>query len=260
MAEFDTYLPLMSLPHVFKTTLDTIPATVPYVDAAALRRRKENPSLLLPESDYPRIGIVWAANPNHRTDRHRSCPLHEFLPILSIPEITFYSLQKGERHEDLTDLPSHIQVQDLEPHLGDFGDLAVIIDQLDLVISVDSPVSHMAGALGKQVWTLLNHVADWRWMLEGETTPWYPTMRLFRQTRPGDWSGVIERVAEALSDRKLEDRIFNRGGAEDAEKKFSNKLVWDFGFECLVCFGFRSFDFAQDMHSDFGSDYWKEML
>ena len=97
------------------------------------------------------------------------------------------------------ELPSHIQVHDLEPQLGDFGDLAVIIDQLDLVISVDSPTAHMAGALGKKVWTLLSHVADWRWMLKGETSPWYPTMRLFRQTRPGDWSGVIERVADALT-------------------------------------------------------------
>ena len=89
-------------------------------------------------------------------------------------------------------------MQDLDPQLGDFGDLAVIIDQLDLVITVDSSVAHIAGALGKKAWTLLSHVADWRWMLEGETTPWYPTMRLFRQTRPGDWSGVIERVAETL--------------------------------------------------------------
>src|SRR5262249_13384535 len=130
VAEFDTYLPLMSLPHVFKTTLDTIPANIPYVDTAALRRRKDNPSLLLPSSDYPRIGIVWADNPNHRADRHRDCPLHEFLPILRIPEIAFYSLQEGARHEDLSDLPSYIQVHDLEPQLGDFGDLAVIIDQL----------------------------------------------------------------------------------------------------------------------------------
>ncbi len=198
VAEFDTYLPLRSLPHVFKTTLDTILATVPYIDAAALRRRKENPSLLLPRSDCPRIGIVWVGNPNHSADRYRSCPLHEFLPILSIPEITFYSLQKGARHEDLTDLPSGIQVEDLEPQLSDFGDLAVVIDQLDLIISVDSPTAHLAGALRKKTWTLLSQVADWRWMLEGETTPWYPTMRLFRQTQPGDWSGVIERVAEAL--------------------------------------------------------------
>jgi hypothetical protein len=199
VAEFDTYLPLMSLPHVFKTTLDTIPATVPYIDAAALRRRKENPSLLLPRSDCPRIGIVWATDSNQRTDRHRDCPLHEFLPILSIPEITFYSLQKGAHHKDLSDLPSDIQVQDLELQLSDFGDLAVIINQLDLVISVDSSAAHIAGALGEKTWTLLSHVADWRWMLEGETTPWYPTMCLFRQTRPGDWTGVIERVTEALN-------------------------------------------------------------
>jgi uncharacterized protein (TIGR03032 family) len=199
VAEFDIYLPLVSLPHVFKTTFDTIPATVPYIDAAALRRRKDNPALLLSDSEHPKVGIVWAGNPTNRTDRHRSCPLKEFLPILSIPKVDFYSLQKGERCEDLRSLPSHLHVQNLEPQLGDFGDLAVIIDQLDLVITVDTSVAHMAGALGKPGWTLLSHVADWRWMLEGETMPWYPTMRLFRQTRRGDWSGVIERVAEALS-------------------------------------------------------------
>ena len=91
-----------------------------------------------------------------------------------------------------------MRVEDLEPQFGDFGDLAVIIDQLDLVISVDSSVAHMAGALGKTVWTLLSHRADWRWMLEGETTPWYPTMRLFRQTRPGEAGGRRDQIfAEA---------------------------------------------------------------
>jgi uncharacterized protein (TIGR03032 family) len=207
VAEFDTYLPLTSLPHVFGTTIETIPAIVPYVDAAALRRRKDNPSPLLNESDDPRIGIVWAGDDNNRIHRHRSCPLNELLPILTIPEINFYSLQKGERHKELDALPSHLHVQNLEPQLGDCGNLAVIIDQLDLVISVDNSVVHMAGALGKKVWTLLSYMPDWRWMLERETTPWYPTMRLFRQTRPGDWSGVIERVAEALSNReKVESR------------------------------------------------------
>jgi uncharacterized protein (TIGR03032 family) len=198
VAEFDTYLPLMSLPHVFGTTLETIPATVPYVDGAALCRGKDNPSLLLKESEYPKVGIAWADGCIIRPDRRRSCPFNEFLPILSIPEVSFYSLQKGERNKDLADLPSDISVQNLEPELGDFGDLAVIIDQLDLVITVDTSVAHMAGALGKKVWTLLSHTPDWRWMLEGETTPWYATMRLFRQTRSDDWASVIEKVTQEL--------------------------------------------------------------
>jgi hypothetical protein len=193
----------MSLPHIFKTTLDTIPANVPYIDGAALRRRKEDPFLLLPQSNGQRIGIVWSSGPDHRADRQRDCPLPEFLPILGIPEITFYSLQRGTRHEDRSGLPPHIQLHDLEPQLTDFGDLAVVIDQLDLVIAVDSASAHMAGALGKKTWTLLSQVADWRWMLEGETTPWYPTMRLFRQTRPGDWSDVIAQVAETLSNQMI---------------------------------------------------------
>jgi hypothetical protein len=198
VAEFDTHLPLMSLPHVFGTTIENIPATVPYVDGAALRRRKDNPSLLLSESNDPRIGIVWADNTTNRIDRRRSCSFNDFLPILTVPEISFYSLQQGEHQKDLTNLPSQIQVHNLERQLGDFGDLAAIIEQLDLVITVDTSVAHMAGALGKPVWVLLSCVADWRWMLEGEATPWYPTMRLFRQARPGDWLGVIKRVSEAL--------------------------------------------------------------
>jgi tetratricopeptide (TPR) repeat protein len=198
VSEFDTYLPLMSLPHVFGTTLDTIPATVPYVHAAALRRRKDNPSLSLKNSEYPKVGIAWAGSAINRTDRYRSCPLNEFLPILTIPDVSFYSLEKGERHKDLADIPSSISVQNLELQLRDLGDLAVIIDQLDLVISVDTAVAHIAGALGKPVWALLSYIPDWRWMLEGEATPWYPTMRLFRQVQPGDWSSVIERVAETL--------------------------------------------------------------
>jgi hypothetical protein len=128
--------------------------------------------------------------------------LKEFLPVLQTPGIAFYGLQKGERARDLADLPTELQVQDLDPKLGDFGDLAVIVEQLDLVISVDTSVAHVAGALGKPVWTLLSEVVDWRWGLEGETTPWYPTMRLFRQTALDDWLGVMERVAQALKDRE----------------------------------------------------------
>jgi hypothetical protein len=188
----------LSLPHLFGTTLETIPAETPYVDIAAIRRRKDDPALALTDSDRPKVGIVWAGSATHRNDRHRSIPLKEFLPVLQTPGIEFYGLQKGERAKDLAQLPPEIHVADLDPKLGDFGDLAVIVDQLDLVISVDTSVAHVAGALGKPVWTLLSEIVDWRWGLEGETTPWYPTMRLFRQTALDDWAGVMQRVAAAF--------------------------------------------------------------
>jgi hypothetical protein len=200
VGDFDTHLPMLSLPYVFGTTPETIPSAVPYIDAAALRRRKENPALALPPSPRFNIGIAWAGSPINRTDRQRSCALKDFLPILHAAGANFFSLQKGERAKDLGDLPSAVNIHDLDPLLGDFGDLAILIDQLDLVIAVDTSVAHMAGALGKPVWTLLSDAADWRWGLTGETTPWYPTMSLFRQSEPGDWSGVIQRVADALRD------------------------------------------------------------
>jgi uncharacterized protein (TIGR03032 family) len=199
VADYDAYLPLLSLPRVFGTTPETIPADAPYVDAAAMRRRKDNPALLLSPSPFPRVGIAWAARAATRGDRHLSCSLPQFLPVLRTPGIVFYSLQRGEPRQDLARLPSEIRLHDLAPQLGDFGDMGVVIEQLDLVIGVDNPVVHLAGALGKPVWTLLSHVVtDWRWGLEGGTTPWYPTMRLFRQGQPGDWAGVMEQVAREL--------------------------------------------------------------
>jgi hypothetical protein len=201
VAEFDAYLPLLSLPHVFGTTIETIPAAIPYFDAAALRRRKKNTALTLPPSPRPRIGIAWAGSPTRRNNRHRPCTLQAFLPLLRMSGIDFFSLQKGDRARDLAELPTDVQVQNLEPKLGDFGDLAVIIDQLDLIISVDTAVAHLAGALGKPVWTLLDYVPDWRWGLLGDSTPWYTAMRLFRQTEPGNWEGAMKQVAQALSEQ-----------------------------------------------------------
>ena len=212
LTEFDTYVPLLSLPHVFGTTLETIPAELPYLDVALLRRRKTVALPPLPpgrgegihsisrerEQGILKVGLVWAGSPTHKNDRHRSCPLTEFLPVLRIPGIAFYSLQKGERSQDLQQLPLECAVHDLEALSQGFGDTALRLDQLDLLISVDTSVAHLAGALGKPVWLLLCQVPDWRWGLEGETTPWYPDMRLFRQTRDGDWAGVMTRVVEAL--------------------------------------------------------------
>jgi len=200
VAEFDCYLPLLSLAHVFGTTIETIPGKVPYFDVAALRRRKENPALVLPASPRPKIGIAWAGSPMPRNDRHQSCPLQEFLPLLRVSGIDFFTLQKSDSARDLAGLPGDVQVQDLGSKFGDLGDVAVIIDQLDLIISVDIAVAHLAGALVKPVWTLLDYVPAWRWRLTGDTTPWYTTMRLFRQTEPGDWGGVVARVVEELKE------------------------------------------------------------
>jgi hypothetical protein len=198
--EFDTYLPLLSLARVFGTTPATIPAEVPYIEVAALRRRKSVEVLPRLSPAQPlKVGLVWAGSPTHVQDRHRSCALQTFAPVLRVPGVAFYSLQKGERSHELASLSPAGTVQDLAPYLDDFGDLALILNQLDLLISVDTAAAHLAGALGKPVWTLLPAVADWRWGVAGETTPWYPTMRLYRQGRLGDWTPVLECIAQHLT-------------------------------------------------------------
>jgi hypothetical protein len=208
VAEFDTYLPLLSLPRVFGTTLETIPAAAPYLDIHTIRRRKADISSLSPSSPSsnspPKVGIVWAGSPTYKNDRHRSCPLREWETVLRMPGIEFYSLQKGPQREELAQLPADVRLRDLDADLHDYGDTAVAVDALDLVISVDTSVAHLAGALGKSVWTLLPYVPDWRWGLEGDATPWYSTMRLWRQTRSGDWAEVMDRVAQALHERSRE--------------------------------------------------------
>jgi len=200
VSEFDAYLPLLSLPRVFETTPASVPAAVPYLDAAALRRRKGDGYPVLPASPRLKVGVCWAGSSGYKHDRQRSCALSDFLPLLQREGVDFYSLQKGERSRDLLQLPEGIRVQDLDGVRKDFGDTALIIDQLDLLITVDTSVAHLAGALGKPVWTLLSRVPDWRWGLEGETSAWYPSMRLFRQTRPGDWNEVMARVAARVAE------------------------------------------------------------
>ncbi len=190
----DVYVPLMSLPLIFGTTLDTIPASVPYLQAPP-----EHPLRLTPPPNtHLSVGIVWAGNPQNTKDRLRSCKLAQFLSLLQVPHIAFYSLQVGSASSQLTELPPDITVWDLSPHLQDFADTAAAIEQLDLIITVDTAAAHLAGALAKPVWVLLSYVPDWRWLLDRDDSPWYPTMRLFRQREPGDWAGVIERVKAAL--------------------------------------------------------------
>lgn len=194
LPEFDVYIPLLSLPRIFGTTLETIPVSVPYIYPV------ESVSFKLDRSDKSRlkVGLVWAGNPAHQDDRKRSCSLSHFLPLLNIPDVAFYSLQKGPKSAEITEICSQLSLDDLSSQLDDFAVTAAVVVQLDLVITVDTAVAHLAGALGKLVWVLLNYNPDWRWMIAREDSPWYPTMRLFRQNRSGNWEEVLERVAKEL--------------------------------------------------------------
>ncbi len=192
--EFDVYVPLMSLPYLLGTTLETIPAQIPYLAAPESKILLETPP-----GTQKKVGIAWAVgNKDRSLLSKRSCELSDFLPLLDTPRLTFYSLQKGPRVIDLQQLDDPKRLQDLNNQLRNFADTAAAITQLDLVITVDTAVAHLAGALGKPVWVLLPFAPDWRWMLGRDDSPWYPTMRLFRQERPMDWSGVLRQVTEAL--------------------------------------------------------------
>ncbi len=193
LPQFAVHAPLLSLPRILGTTLETIPAAVPYLQAppAAI-------ALTVPPNTRAKVGIVWTGSPTHPYNYKRTCPLPEWEPLLRTPGVAFYSLQKGPQVEDLAQLPDTVQVQDLSEQLPDFAETAAAIAQLDLVITIDTSVAHLAGALGKPVWLLLDTCPDWRWLLNRDDSPWYPTMRLFRQTTTGDWVEVIERVQAAL--------------------------------------------------------------
>jgi tetratricopeptide (TPR) repeat protein len=193
----DLYAPLLSLPFRFGTRLETIPAHVPYIAPSLQLRERWRERL----ASYPgyRVGIVWAGNPDFTRDRERSCPLHHFLPLFGIPGISLFSLQKGERATaQIAELPEDKRPIDLGGELHTLDDTAAAIINLDLVISVDTSVAHLAGALAHPVWTLLPHSPDWRWLLNRSDSPWYPTMRLFRQPAQHDWESVFRDVAGAL--------------------------------------------------------------
>ncbi|MGL5058469.1 MAG: tetratricopeptide repeat protein [Microcoleus sp.] len=192
LPEFDLQAPLLSLPYILGTTLETIPAPTAYLTVPP-----EIEFALLPDRNL-KVGIVWAGNPKHRKNKQRSCSLRHFLPLLELSGVSFYSLQK-ELPEGDRELLNRTSIIDLSPDLSDFADTAAAISQLDLVISVDTSVAHLAGALGKPVWVLLAFSPDWRWLWEREDSPWYPTARLFRQRERGDWEGVFARVAEAVA-------------------------------------------------------------
>lgn len=212
--EFDFHCPLMSLPRVFGTDLDSIPAAVPYIAPAGDVLRKWQSRL--PPVAQPRVGLVWAGSPAHPNDRYRSTTLAQLEPVLRTPGVQFVSLQKGPPADQLQASAASADIVDLGPDLGDFGDTLAAIALLDLVICVDTSVAHLAGALGKPTWVLLPHPADFRWLERREDSPWYPTMRLFRQDDRRDWAPVLAGMAQALADWAGRFAADSDRGARDA--------------------------------------------
>lgn len=197
LPEFDIHCPLLSLPSLLNTTLENIPNEVPYIMASSSLVEKWKKKLLAEEHSM-RIGLAWSGDQRLKFGQDRSCPLENFSPLGEMDNIIFYSLQKGGPSRQVFTPPGKMRIIDYAIELDNFSETSALIQNLDLVISVDTAVAHLAGAIGKPVWVLLPFVADWRWMLERQDSPWYPTMKLFIQPSRGDWDSVIKVIAEEL--------------------------------------------------------------
>jgi tetratricopeptide (TPR) repeat protein len=191
---FDMHCPISSLPLAFATRLETIPATTPYLPALPTQAWENR----LGPHDKLRVGLAWSGNIKHREDQHRSIPLRALSPLLDCGA-TFVSLQKDVRPDDAATLRERTDIVDLTASLADFSDTAALVSCLDLVISVDSSIAHLAGALARPTWVLLPYTPDYRWLLDREDSPWYPTARLFRQDESRDYARVIARVRAELN-------------------------------------------------------------
>jgi Flp pilus assembly protein TadD len=230
--QFDLECPLMSLPAVFGTTVETVPWPGAYLGAdplLAFERRAQTPHVrpgLGPGHDLAqrplRVGLAWAGNPRYKADRQRSMELKTLLPLLRTPGINWISLQKGEAAEQLSAVAGSVFVWDGSSADHDLAETAALLATVDLVISTDTCIAHLAGAMAKPAWILLPHLSDWRWMQQVETTPWYPAARLFRQRSPGDWAGVLERVGAELHElrevrsRPAKPRLAARSAKQDS--------------------------------------------
>lgn len=213
LPDFDFQCPLLSLPLAFGTRHETIPSVTPYLRAPV--QALKNWQARLGSKTRPRIGLVWSGRPTHKNDQNRSIGLRTLIPLLDI-EATLVSLQKDVvRTDDAAVLRDQSNLLHFGDALKNFSDTAALISNLDLVISVDTGVAHLAGALGKPVWILVTYIPDWRWLLDRDDSPWYPTARLFRQPRIDDWESVIVRVHEAL-------RNFVESDGDDISSSFSD--------------------------------------
>ncbi|AGY59043.1 tetratricopeptide repeat protein [Gloeobacter kilaueensis] len=196
---FDVHVLQFDLPLLLDTRIDGVPVQQPYLTPPVQNDLPDALQETLAAVEAARIGIVWSPKSQFRGDQKRYCPLAHFEPLLALPGFRFFSLYKGERLGELE--PYRERIVDLGSHFRDFADTAWAIDQLDLVIAVDTAVAHLAGAMGKPVWILLPYLPDWRWQLGREDSPWYPTARLFRQPVPGDWPALIDQVVGRLKNR-----------------------------------------------------------
>ena len=195
LPDFDYYCPIVSLPLAFKTTVETIPATLPYLYVDKVKKQQWNKKL--GKQVMIRIGLVWTGNPDHTNDHNRSLLLKQFSHLLTLP-FEFHSLQKDIREADAQTIIDHPHIYQHQDELQDFSDTAALVDAMDIIISVDTSVAHLAGAMGKKLWLLLPYLPDFRWMLDREDSPWYPSAKLYRQEKINDWDTVLEKLKADL--------------------------------------------------------------
>lgn len=195
---FDVQCPLLSLPAVMKTTLATIPGLSPYLRADPELVDQWRVRIAAPGDTRIKVGLVWAGRSEHKNDRNRSMALRMLAPLAGAANARFFSLQKGEAAGQLQSAPPGMDIVDCGSQINDFADLAAVLENLDLLITVDTAPAHLAGALGRPVWMVLPFIPDWRWMLERRDSPWYPTMKLFRQPQRGAWEAAIALVKDEL--------------------------------------------------------------
>lgn len=200
---FDFACPLLSLPLIFSTEAATIPQCGSYIATdKELAHKWHNKLKDILTTGLLKVGIVWAGNPHHTDDHNRSIAFDIFKSLVDVPGVEWISLQVGPKAKEINCSAAHIH--DVSDLLTNFAETAALIANLDLIITVDTAVAHLAGAMGKDVWVLLSFIPDWRWMLDREDTPWYPTMRLFRQRERGNWAEVLTRVKAALQKKVTE--------------------------------------------------------
>ncbi len=193
--KYDLYVPLLNLPGIFDTAADNIPAPIPYLSAKEPKVAHWRNKI---QTDAFKIGIAWAGNPIHTNDHNRSCALQNFTPLADIKNVKLFSLQKGTGTEQIKNWHGATELIDLGQAFADFSDTAAAIENMDLIISVDTSVIHLAGAMGKPAWTLLPFTPDWRWMMQRQDSPWYPTIKLLRQKQHGNWQELFHRVTDRV--------------------------------------------------------------